>query len=129
MLNSISKFIQIPYVTSLLVVVISYFSVGIFYKYTQKPLRVGLLLTGILMIIFRTQPGTENAEAGFAMVTTLLIPVLVIIVIMVMLLDTLMARVMQEETQDIKRYQYAIKLNLLVIFIMCVEWLPYFLVL
>lgn len=84
------------------------------------------MLVGVLMIVFRTPPGTEVEIAGFAIITTLLIPVLVVMILMIFLLDTLMAKVMQEEKQDISRYQYAIKLNLTMVFIITVEWIPYF---
>jgi len=126
MLEIITEFMQSTLAAYILVVLTIVYTIYISNKYTQKPLRVVLILVGILVIIFRTAPGTKVDITGFAIVTTLLIPVIVVMILMVLLLDTLMARVLQEESQDISRYQYAIKLNLTIVFIMCVEWIPYF---
>ncbi len=126
MLEILEKLMHNPFVYYGLALLIVLLTIKITYLYTKKPLRVVLLLVGTLMIVFRTAPGTEVNIEGFAIVSTLLVPVVVILILMVLLLDTLMAKVMQEETQDLSRYQYAIKLNLLVVFIMVVEWIPYF---
>ncbi|VAW75692.1 hypothetical protein MNBD_GAMMA12-1552 [hydrothermal vent metagenome] len=126
MLEILEKFMHQPFVRYGLVLLIILLTIKVTYRYTKKPLRVVLLLVGTLMIVFRTAPGTEVNIEGFAIVSTLLVPVLVILILMVLLLDALMAKVMQEETQDLSRYQYATKLNLLIVFVMIVEWIPYF---
>ena len=126
MLEIVSNLIKNPYIATCLVVFIVLFMAYIANKYTRKPLRVILMCVGVLMIIFRTQPGAEVNTNGIEIVTTLLIPVTVILILMVLLLDALMAKVMQQETQDIRRYQYATKLDLAIVFIMVIEWFPYF---
>ncbi len=126
MIEIIERFVQNTLVAFVLVIFTVILTIYVCNKYTRKPLRVILLLVGVLMIVFRTPPGTEVEIAGFAIITTLLIPVLVVMILMIFLLDTLMAKVMQEEKQDISRYQYAIKLNLTMVFIITVEWIPYF---
>ena len=128
MFESIAQLIKNPYIASGLVLLTIGLTIKVSYKYTQKPLRVTLILVGVLMVVFRTYPGTEINTEGFAIVTTLLIPVFVVLILMVLLLDALMAKVMQQESQGLARYQVASRLNLVVVFIMVVEWLPYFLV-
>lgn len=126
MLEIINNIIKNPYIATCLVIFVVLFAAYIANKYTRKPLRVILLCVGVFMIIFRTQPGAEVNTDGIAIITTLLIPVTVILILMVLLLDALMAKVMQQETQDIGRYQFATKLNLAIVFIMVIEWFPYF---
>jgi len=126
MFEIIEKLIQNTFVASVLVISTLLYAIYVCNKYTKKPLRVILFLVGVLMIVFRTPPGTEVNIEGFAIITTLLIPVVVIMILMILLLDTLMAKVMQDEAQEVSRYQYAIKFNLAIVFIMCVEWIPYF---
>lgn len=93
-----------------------------------RPMRVVLLLTVLLSIIFKPAPGTELIYEGWAVFNTLLIPVFAPILLVLLWLDSLIAKLWstQTEGQEQKRYKMILRINLSLSIIYIVIWYPYF---
>ena len=96
-----------------------------------RPMRVLLLLTVLLSILFKPAPGTELIYEGWEVFTTLLIPVFAPILLMLLWLDSLIAKLWstQTEGQEQKRYKMILRINLISSFIYILVWYPYFIAL
>ncbi|RLK51349.1 hypothetical protein DFR31_1285 [Alkalispirillum mobile] len=92
-------------------------------------MRWFLALCALVAIVLRPEPGTGIVTEGWALVPTLLAPVLAPLVAVVLLLDALMARVFMIDTDGPVRqhYRLAIWFNVLLAALVTVYWLPYFL--
>ena len=93
-----------------------------------RPMRVLLLLTVLLSILFKPAPGTELIYEGWEVFTTLLIPVFAPILLMLLWLDSLIAKLWstQTEGQEQKRYKMILRINLTLSIIYLAVWYPYF---
>jgi hypothetical protein len=93
-----------------------------------RPMRVLLILTVLLSIIFKPAPGTELIYEGWEVFTTLLIPVFAPILLVLLWLDSLIAKLWstQTEGQEQKRYKMILRINLSLSIIYLVTWYPYF---
>ncbi|TVR58881.1 MAG: hypothetical protein EA420_16645 [Candidatus Competibacteraceae bacterium] len=92
------------------------------------PLRIPLAATALISIFLVPAPGAAPAFEGWAMVSTLLAPVLAPLAVMVLLLDALMARVMMAEAGDAARthYRRVLWTDLGVVAVTLGFWIPYF---
>jgi hypothetical protein len=93
-----------------------------------RPMRVFLLLTVLLSILFKPAPGTELIYEGWEVFTTLLIPVFSPILLMLLWLDSLIAKLWSTQTEgkEQKRYKMILRINLTLSFIFLAVWYPYF---
>jgi len=93
-----------------------------------RPMRVLLILTVLLSIIFKPAPGTELIYEGMEVFTTLLIPVFAPILLVLLWLDSLIAKLWstQTEGQEQKRYKMILRINLSLSIIYLAIWYPYF---
>lgn len=93
-----------------------------------RPMRVVLLLTVILTMLFKPSPGTELIYEGWPIVTTLLLPVFSPILLMLLWLDSLIAKLWSTQTEgkEQKRYKMILRINLIMSFIYILVWYPYF---
>lgn len=93
-----------------------------------RPMRVALILTVLVSIIFKPAPGTELVYEGWAVFNTLLLPVFSPILLMLLWLDSLIAKLWstQTEGQEQKRYKMILRINLTLSIIFLVVWYPYF---
>lgn len=94
-------------------------------------LRVVLVGGAILDILLAPNPGTPVVYTGWAVVTTLIVPVLAPILLQVLLLDALMGRVLMSSNQGAERARYRriMIVNLVIAVALVVGWAPYFLAL
>lgn len=92
-------------------------------------LRALLAVTGLLLIVFATQPGTLPVYTGWPLVVTVLVPVLAPIIFMLLLLDALMSRVWMIDKQgdEYMRPRAAVIINLLLVAGLLLFWVPYYL--
>lgn len=91
-------------------------------------LRVLLVGAGVIAIVFATAPGTPPVYAGWALLPTLLIPVLVPLVFLMLVFDSIMSAVfmIDKRGQARTRYQTVILVNLVVAVLILVRWLAYY---
>lgn len=96
--------------------------------YDLRPMRVVLLLVVILTMVFKPAPGTELVYEGWAMITTLLLPVFTPILLMLLWLDSLIAKLWSTQTEgkEQSRYKMIMWVNLSLSIIFIFVWLPYF---
>ena len=92
------------------------------------PLRlalIGVALAAVLAFPFATTPPVYR---GWAVVSTVVVPVLVPLVFMVLMLDALMGRIFMAEKTGTERarYRVIVMLNLLLALMLLVVWLPFF---
>ena len=94
-------------------------------------LRVVLVAGSIVDILVAPSPGTPVVYGGWAVVTTLVVPVLAPILLQVLLLDALMGRVLMSSSEGTERARYRriMIVNLVVAAALVAGWLPYFLAL
>lgn len=94
-------------------------------------LRVVLVSAAILDILAAPAPGTPVTYTGWALVTTLIVPVLAPILLQVLLLDALMGRVLMSSNQGTERARYRriMIVNLVIAAVLVLGWAPYFLAL
>jgi uncharacterized membrane-anchored protein len=92
------------------------------------PLRIGLLLLALTVMLLAPKPGTPAVYGGWQMIPTLMAPVLAPILLQVLLLDALMSRVwMSAYTGAARaRYRRILWVNLGVAALTTLWWLPYF---
>ena len=93
-----------------------------------RPMRVLLILAVLISIIFKPTPGTEIVYEGWAVFTTLLLPVLSPIFLMLLWLDSLIAKLWSTQTEgaEQKRYKMILRINLSLSIIFILVWFPYF---
>ncbi len=91
-------------------------------------LRLLLLFVALLGLLLIPAPGTRAVYSGWALATTVLVPVLVPMLFLLLLLDALMARVFMSDTAGAarKRWRTVITINLVVAALLLIRWLPYF---
>jgi uncharacterized membrane protein len=91
-------------------------------------LRVVLAAMALLLIVFATRAGTPPVFGGFALLPTVLMPVLAPMVLMVLMLDALMARVFmfEKEAAERARYRRIVGVDLVLSVVLVLAWLPYF---
>lgn len=94
-------------------------------------LRVLLVSAAIVDILAAPNPGTPVVYTGWALVTTLIVPVLAPILLQVLLLDALMGRVLMSSNQGAERARYRriMVVNLVIAAALVVGWAPYFMAL
>lgn len=94
-------------------------------------LRVILVGAAILDILAAPNPGTPVAYSGWALVTTLIVPVLAPILLQVLLLDALMSKILMSSNQGAERARYRriMIVNLVIAVALVLGWVPYFLAL
>ena len=92
------------------------------------PMRIFLICIVLISIIFKPAPGTELIYEGWAVFTTLLLPVFSPILLMLLWLDSLIAKLWstQTEGEEQKRYKMILRINLSLSFIFILVWFPYF---
>jgi hypothetical protein len=92
------------------------------------PLRILLAATALISIPLAPAPGTAPAFEGWAMLSTLLAPVLAPLAVMVLFLDALMSRVMVADTEGDTRahYRRVMWTDLAVAGVTVGFWVPYF---
>lgn len=92
-------------------------------------MRWFLVLCALVSLLLRPEPGTGIVTEGWALVPTLLAPVLAPLVVVLLLLDALMARVFMIDTEGAQRqhYRLAILVNVAPAVVVTVYWLPYYL--
>lgn len=96
-----------------------------------RPMRVLLLLTVIISIIFKPAPGTDPVYEGWPIFSTLLLPVITPILLMLIWLDSLIAKLWSTQTEgkEQQRYKMILRLNLGLSLIFIIVWYPYYLAL
>ena len=96
--------------------------------YDLRPMRVALILIVFISIIFKPAPGTELVYEGWAVFSTLLLPVFSPILLMLLWLDSLIAKLWSTQTEgkEQKRYKMILRINLGLSLIFIVVWYPYF---
>ena len=96
--------------------------------YDLRPMRVALILIVLISIIFKPAPGTELVYEGWAVFSTLLLPVFSPILLMLLWLDSLIAKLWSTQTEgkEQKRYKMILRINLGLSLIFIVVWYPYF---
>ena len=94
-------------------------------------LRVVLVSGAIADILAAPSPGTPVVYTGWAVVTTLIVPVLAPILLQVLLLDALMGRVLMSSSQGTERARYrrVMIVDLVIAAMLVAGWAPYFLAL
>jgi hypothetical protein len=92
------------------------------------PLRIGLLGLTLAVMLLAPRPGTPAVYSGWAMIPTLMAPVLAPILLQVVLLDALMSRVWMSAHAGAarERYRRILWINLGVALLSTLWWLPYF---
>ena len=96
--------------------------------YDLRPMRVALILIVLISIIFKPAAGTELVYEGWAVFSTLLLPVFSPILLMLLWLDSLIAKLWSTQTEgkEQKRYKMILRINLGLSLIFIVVWYPYF---
>lgn len=94
----------------------------------MKPLRVMLNGFAIFLVIIRPELGATVNYEGWAIVTTLLAPVLAPIIFMVLMLDSLMTKVfMTDKPAEVRAsLSRVLRVNLMIGIALLLYWLPYF---
>ena len=94
-------------------------------------LRVVLVSGAIVDILLAPNPGTPVVYSGWAVLTTLVVPVLAPILLQVLLLDALMGRVLMSSNQGAERARYRriMIVNLVIAAALVAGWGPYFMAL
>lgn len=92
------------------------------------PLRILLAVAALVSIPLAPAPGTAPVFEGWAMVSTLLAPVLAPLAVMVLGLDALMSRVMMADTEGDARahYRRVMWTDLGIAAVTVGFWTPYF---
>ena len=98
------------------------------FLHNLRPMRVLLLLAVVLSMIFKPAAGTEVVYEGWAVFDTLLLPVFSPIFLMLLLLDSLIAKMWSTQTEgaEQKRYKMILRIDLAMTFIFILAWFPYF---
>lgn len=93
-----------------------------------RPMRIFLWLAVVISILFKPAPGTELVYEGWAVFTTLLLPVLSPIFLMLLFLDSLIAKLWSTQTEgaEHKRYKMILRIDLGLSFIFILVWYSYF---
>ena len=93
-----------------------------------RPMRIFLLSAVLISMIFKPAPGTELVYEGWAVFTTLLLPVFSPILLMLLWLDSLIAKLWSTQTEgkEQKRYKMILRINLSLSIIFILVWLSYF---
>jgi hypothetical protein len=93
-----------------------------------RPMRVVLYLVVLISIIFKPAPGTELIYEGFAVFSTLLIPVMSPILLMLLWLDSLIAKLWSTQTEgnEMARYKKILRIDLTLSVLFLIVWMPYF---
>lgn len=94
----------------------------------MKPLRVMLNGFAIILIVLRPEVGAQFSYEGWALVTTVLCPVLAPIIFMLLMLDSVMSKVfmMEKPAEERARLSRVLRVNLVVGIALLLYWLPYF---
>ena len=93
-----------------------------------RPMRIFLLSVVLISMIFKPAPGTELVYEGWAVFSTLLLPVFSPILLMLLWLDSLIAKLWSTQTEgkEQKRYKMILRINLSMSIIFIFVWLSYF---
>jgi hypothetical protein len=93
-----------------------------------RPMRIFLISAVLISMIFKPAPGTELVYEGWAVFTTLLLPVFSPILLMLLWLDSLIAKLWSTQTEgkEQKRYKMILRINLSLSIIFILVWLSYF---
>ncbi len=94
------------------------------------PLRIALVGTGLLVIVFHTSPEATVRYDTWGFIYTVLLPVLAPMVFMLLMLDALMSRVFMGDTEDVgekQRFKSILLTNLITGAALLVAWAPFFL--
>ena len=93
-----------------------------------RPMRIFLLSVVVISMIFKPAPGTELVYEGWAVFTTLLLPVFSPILLMLLWLDSLIAKLWSTQTEgkEQKRYKMILRINLSMSILFILVWLSYF---
>lgn len=93
-----------------------------------RPMRIFLLSVVLISMIFKPAPGTELVYEGWAVFSTLLLPVFSPILLMLLWLDSLIAKLWSTQTEgkEQKRYKMILRINLSMSIIFILVWLSYF---
>ena len=94
----------------------------------MKPLRILLVILGILVAVFAVKAGTNTRYEGIEVLHTLILPALTPLVFLVLLLDALMNRVWRIDAtgEDVSRYTNIMRVDLLIAALILIRWTPYF---
>jgi len=90
-------------------------------------LRILLALIALVAVAFAPVPGVASARAGWALVTTAVIPALGPVVFAVLLFDMLMSRVLMSDAEGEarRRYRRALAFDGVVVAVLLLSWLPF----
>lgn len=94
----------------------------------MKPLRIILIGFAIALIILRPAVGTSMVYQGWAMVPTMLAPVMTPIIFMLIMLDSFMSKILMldipvDARAGLRRVMW---INLMMGFVLLAYWAPYF---
>lgn len=91
------------------------------------PMRVVLACAALVLIVFVPAPGTAPVYSGWAMIPTIVVPVLAPNIFMVLMLDVMMSSIFMIDKKGAARARYRrIQLiNLALAAGMVVFWVPY----
>lgn len=91
-------------------------------------MRVVLACTALALIVFVPVPGTAPVYSGWAMIPTIIVPVLAPNIFMVLMLDVMMSSIFMIDKKGAARARYRrIQLTNLALAVgMVVFWVPYF---
>ena len=94
----------------------------------MRPMRLLLYMVVVITMIFKPAAGTEIVYEGVAVFTTLLIPVFSPILLMLLLLDSLIAKLWSTQTEGLEqnRYKLILRINLALSVLYIILWIPYF---
>jgi hypothetical protein len=92
------------------------------------PLRAALVLGVVLLLVLRPAPGTPAVLSGWALVPTLVAPILAPLVLMTLLLDALMSAVFMTDKEGAarQRYRRLVAIDLVLACLTALWWWPYF---
>ena len=98
------------------------------FLHNLRPMRVVLICTVLISIIFKPVPGTEILYEGWPVFSTLLLPVFSPILLMLLWLDSLIAKMWSTQTEgdEQKRYKMILRIDLSLSIIFIIVWYPYF---
>lgn len=93
-----------------------------------RPMRVILILTVLISMLFKPLPGTEIIYEGWPVFSTLLLPVFSPILLMLLWLDSLIAKLWSTQTEgkEQKRYKMILWIDLSLSIIFILTWWSYF---
>lgn len=94
-------------------------------------LRWLLLIGVVITFVLAPAAGTSGSYTGWALVPSVLIPVIAPLLLMLLLLDALMSRVFMTDTHGDarRRLRMIVTLNLIVAAALVIYWIPYYLAL